>query len=457
MSRGSRKSDAPAPTAGSVILPSQITHCPISELKPYERNSRTHTPAQIEKIAASLKEFGWTNPVLVDGDRGIIAGHARVLAAASMGMTSVPVIELKHLSEAQKRAYIIADNRLALDAGWDEEILEAELKALAEMDFDLELTGFNADELHTYLDDEAQEEIPTPEPPDDAVSKPGDIWILGEHRLMNGNSGVDEDVDRLLNGAEVHLVHTDPPYNVAIQSRTMNSMAAGTTTFPKEGSSTDVTVDRKMRAKDRAIANDDMDEEQYARMLASWFGNIHRVLMPGRSFYIWGGYANCGNYPPVLAALELHFSQAIIWVKGSPVMNRKDFMGNHEWCFYGWKKGAAHTWLGPKNVTDVWDVKKVPHQRTVHITEKPVELGVRAMKYSTHVNENVLDLFGGSGSTLIAAENTKRKAFVMELDPLYVDVIIQRWQNATGEQATLDGDGRTYAEIASERLPAVAE
>jgi len=190
-------------------------------------------------------------------------------------------------------------------------------------------------------------------------------------------------------------------------------------------------------------------EEKFKKLLDAWFGNIARVLPPGRSFYLWGGYANCGNYPPVLKALGLYFAQAVIWVKEHPVLTRKDFMGNHEWCFYGWRLGAGHKFFGPANATDVWSIKKVNPQRMVHLTEKPVELAARAMQYSSQAGENVLDLFAGSGSTLIAAEQSKRRAFLMELDPLYCDVIVQRWQNFTGSKATRQADAGLPAENAA--------
>jgi DNA modification methylase len=206
-----------------------------------------------------------------------------------------------------------------------------------------------------------------------------------------------------------------------------------------------------MRPKDRPLANDFVSDEAFDIMLMAWFGNIARVLLPGRSFYIWGGYANCANYPPVLKTCGLYFSQAIIWVKEHPVLTRKDYMGNHEWAFYGWREGAGHNFYGPTNAVDVWAVKKVNPQSMVHLTEKPVELAVRAIQYSSKPRENVLDLFGGSGSTLIGAEQTSRNAFLMELDPAYTDVIVMRWQEATGQQATLDGDGQTFDEIAAGR------
>jgi DNA modification methylase len=192
---------------------------------------------------------------------------------------------------------------------------------------------------------------------------------------------------------------------------------------------------KQMRAKDRPLANDFVTDEAFEAMLLAWFGNMARVLEPGRSFYIWGGYANCGNYPPALKANKMYFAQAIIWDKEHPVLTRKDFMGAHEWCFYGWKEGAGHKFYGPNNATDLWHVKKINPNKMVHLTEKPAELAVRAMQYSSLAGENVLDLFGGSGSTLIAAEQTGRKAFLMELDPPYCDVIVQRWEKFTGKKA----------------------
>jgi len=285
-----------------------------------------------------------------------------------------------------------------------------------------------------------------PELPDEATTKPGDLYLLGDHRLLCGDSSKPEDVDRLLDGAEIHLVNTDPPYNVRVEPRSNNAIAAGNSSFtgPKHHQALDLArrpekakpTGKKLRAKDRPLANDFLSDEEFEGLLQAWFGNLARVLEHGRGFYIWGGYANCGNYPPVLKAVGLYFSQAIIWVKEHPVLTRKDFMGNHEWCFYGWKEGAAHQFLGPNNATDVWAVKKINPQSMIHLTEKPVELATRAIQYSSRPGENVLDLFGGSGSTLIAAQQTGRRAYLMELDPLYCDIIVQRWERFTGLKAT---------------------
>jgi DNA modification methylase len=242
----------------------------------------------------------------------------------------------------------------------------------------------------------------------------------------------------LLDGAPIHLVNTDPPYNVRVEPRSNNAIAAGLSSFESAGTATT----EKLRAKDRPLQNDFVSDDEFDRLLAAWFGNMARVLLPGRAFYIWGGYSNCGNYPRALKTASLYFSQAIIWDKQHPVLTRKDYMGAHEWCFYGWKEGAAHVFYGPANVPDLWSVKKVNPQSMVHLTEKPVELAARAIRYSSRQGENVLDLFGGSGSTLMACEQTGRRAFLMELDPLYADVIVQRWEKFTGRKAERISGGR---------------
>ena len=317
------------------------------------------------------------------------------------------------------------------------------------MDFDLALTGFSQDDLVRLMNPGGDEGLTDPdaipEPPDDAITQAGELIILGNHRLLCGDSSKPEDVDRLTDGQPIHLVNTDPPYNVKVEPRSNNAIAAGNSSFqkthhqkfdlerhPEKAKGTT----KKMRAKDRQLANDFVSDEEFDRLLAAWFGNLTRVLLPGRGFYIWGGYANIANYPAVLKAHDLYMSQTIIWDKQHPVLTRKDFMGAHEWCFYGWKLGAAHQFFGPNNATDLWAIKKVNPQSMIHLTEKPVELATRAMEYSSKPGENVLDLFGGSGSTLIAAEKTGRKAFLMELDPPYCDVIVQRYEEFTGKSKT---------------------
>ena len=432
----------------------------ISDVTPYPGNPRLNDDA-VDAVAASLKEFGFRQPIVVDGEGVIVCGHTRYKAAIKLGLEKVPVHVAKDLSPEQIRAYRIADNQTASLATWNYDLLPIELGALKVANYDLGLLGFDPDELARLLDPTVKDGLTDPDqvpaPPDAAITQPGDLWVLGNHRLLCGDSSKPADVDRLLGGASIHLVNTDPPYNVKVEPRSNNAIAAGLSSFPatKQGAidaadaggmhhqGFDLARDKtkskpttkKMRPKDRPLANDFVSDEAFDTLLDAWFGNMARVLVPGRGFYIWGGYANCANYPPFLKKHGLYFSQAIIWVKEHPVLTRKDFMGNHEWCFYGWREGAAHVYLGPNNATDVWSVKKVNPQSMIHLTEKPVELAVRAMQYSSREGEHVLDLFGGSGSTLIAAEQTGRKAFLMELDPLYSDVIVTRWEQFTGRKA----------------------
>jgi DNA modification methylase len=412
----------------------------VADVIPYAGNPRINDDS-IAAVAKSIREFGFRQPIVVDTDRVIIVGHTRLKAAIKLGMTEVPVHVATDLTPAQIKAYRIADNKLAELAEWNFDLLPIELGSLQEANYDLGLLGFDKDELLKAFGNQMAEgqcdPDDVPAPPDEATTRPGDLWHLGNHRLLCGDSSKPEDVGRLLDGQPIHLVNTDPPYGVCVQPRSNNAIAAGLSSFPIAQKQGGDRGPQKLRAKDRPIANDSASIADFERMLSDWFGNISRVLLPGRGFYIWGGYANCGNYPPVLKANQLYFSQAIIWHKMHPVMGRKDFLGNHEWCFYGWKEGAAHVFLGPKNIPDVWSVKKLNHTKTLHLTEKPTELAMRAMQYSSRPGEHVLDLFGGSGSTLIAAEQTGRKAFLMELDCLYADVIVQRYERFSGKKAEL--------------------
>jgi DNA modification methylase len=407
---------------------------PVSSIRPYQNNPR-HNDAAVDAVAASIREFGFRQPIVVDEAGVILVGHTRYKAALKLGLGAVPVHVAVGLTPAQAKAYRLADNQTATLSGWDDDKLPQELAQLRELDFDLGLTGFSGDDLLRLLGPATAagpgDPDAVPEPPDEPVTRPGDLWLLGRHRLLCGDSGQPGAVDRLLGGAPAHLVNTDPPYNVRVEPRSNNAIAAGLSSFQGRGAPTG----RKLRARDRPLANDFVPGDEFGRLLRAWLGNLARALLPGRAFYVWGGYSNAGNYPPVLQACGLYFSQAIIWVKGHPVLTRKDFMGNHEWCFYGWREGAAHQFFGPANVADVWEVQKVSPQGMVHLTEKPVELAARAIAYSSRPGENVLDLFGGSGSTLVAAEQAGRRAFLMELDPLYADVIVRRYEQFTGKKA----------------------
>jgi len=430
---------------------------PVMDVRPYDHNPRVNDKG-VNALAASIREFGFRQPIVVDEDGVIIVGHTRWKAAQKLGLEEAPIHVAIGLSPEQVRAYRIADNQTASLSDWDFDLLPIEIAQLMNADFDIGLLGFSDDELTKIMGDDVQDGLTDPdeipEPPDAATTQPGDLWILGAHKLLCGDSSKAEDVERLLDGVTIQLVNTDPPYNVKVEPRSNNAIAAGLSSFEgtKHHQSLDLArhpskskpTQRKLRPKDRPLANDFVSDAAFDQLLDAWFGNMSRVLEPGRGFYIWGGYGNLGNYPPFLKSNGLYFSQGIVWDKQHPVLTRKDFMGAFEICFYGWKEGAAHVYLGPNNATDLWHVKKINPNKMVHLTEKPVELAVRAIQYSSRPGENVLDLFGGSGSTLIACEQTGRNAYLMELDTLYCDVIVQRWEKFTGKKAE-----RLPAEVAA--------
>ncbi|MHB9070454.1 MAG: site-specific DNA-methyltransferase [Sedimentisphaerales bacterium] len=435
----------------------------LSDMNPAEYNPRVISDEALAGLTKSLTRFGCVEPIIVnirDNRNVIVGGHQRHKALTELhGGDYECTCVVVDLSVSEEKTLNVTLNNPHIQGDFIDnlsEYIEQLRQEIPEQDYlDLEI-----DKLRGEI--EAVEGLTDPDdvpaPPDEAITQPGDIWVLGNHRLMCGNSGNPADVDKLLNGEKIHLVNTDPPYNVCVAPRSQNaratSEASGNYTGQQgmdgaiQGKARKTTD--KMRPKDRPLANDFVSDEDFVKLLQAWFGNIKRVLIPGRSYYIWGGYSNIYNYPNVIKELELKFSQMIIWVKEHPVLTRKDFMGNHEWCFYGWSEGAAHKFYGPANITDVWSVKKVNPQSMVHLTEKPVELAVRAMQYSSQAGENVLDLFGGSGSTLIAAEQTGRKAYLMELDPPYCDVIVQRWEKFTGKKAVLFNDKTPTAEAGVE-------
>ncbi len=426
------------------------------DLIPHPRNWRRHPEIQVKAMRAALSEIGYADALLVrETNKGLqlIDGHLRAELDPDQ---KVPCLVLDVTAAEANKLLATFDPITGL--------AECDATALADLAGSLEFEMPDLDELvsdllHRHGADfggAAVEDTP-PDPPDDPVARPGDLWRLGAHRLLCADAGRGDDVDRLLDGAAIHLVNTDPPYNVKVEPRSNNAIAAGNSSFGGLGNHRRFNVARqgakqgttkKMRAKDRPLINDFVSDEEFDRLLLAWFGQMARALGPGRGFYIWGGYGNCGNYPPALKACGLYFSQAVIWHKMHPVLTRKDFMGDHEWCFYGWREGAGHKFLGPNNVPDVWSVKKVNPQSMVHLTQKPVELAVRAIRYSSRPGEHVLDLFGGSGSTLIAAEQTQRRAFLMEIDPAYCDVILRRWMALTGTSPVRESDGAKFIDLA---------
>jgi DNA modification methylase len=414
-----------------VNLDIQIERWPLEQLIPYARNPRTHTEEQVAQIAASIAEFGFFNPVLVGADGVIIAGHARVMAARKLGMGEVPVIVLDHLSQAQRRALVIADNRLAQNAGWDEEMLRVELEALREDDFHLDLLGFEDAEIEALLaqPDEAvtgnTDEDAVPETLDAAVTVPGDVWILGDHRLLCGDATVMTDVEKVLAGGLADMVFSDPPYNVNYGA----------------------TMKDKLRGKKRKIANDDLGDgfESFLRdactnILAVTKGAIYICMSSSELHTLYRAFTEAGG----------HWSTFLIWAKNTFTMGRSDYQRQYEPILYGWKEGTDHYWCGARDQGDVWFIKK-PLANDLHPTMKPVELVERAIRNSSKSRDTVFDPFAGSGSTLVACEKTGRQARLIELEPKYCDVIIRRFEEFSGKRAVLESDGRGFDEIALER------
>jgi len=390
----------------------------------------------VAQIAASIAEFGWTSPILAGSDGIIIAGHARLLAARKLGMTEVPVIVLDHLSEAQRRALVLADNKLALNAGWDAEMLRIELQDLAECGFDLDVVGFTDEELEEILADPEgtneglTDEDAVPEVPETAATVPGDVWILGEHRLLCGDATVLADVEKVLAGGLADMVFTDPPYNVNYGA----------------------TMKDKLRGKARAIKNDNLGDG-FENFLAEACGNILAVTKG--AIYVCMSSSELHTLQKAFREAGGHWSTFIIWAKNTFTMGRADYQRQYEPMLYGWKEGSSHFWCGARDQGDVWFVKK-PVVNDLHPTMKPVELVERAIRNSSKSRDTILDPFGGSGSTLIACEKAGRQARLIELEPKYCDVAAQRWQSFSGKQAVLDGDGRSFGDISAERQPVAA-
>jgi DNA modification methylase len=410
----------------------KVEQWPIEKLVPYARNSRTHSDAQVAQIAASIKEWGFTTAVLVDEQGGLIAGHGCVMAARKLGMTTLPVMVAAGWTDAQKRAYIIADNKLALNAGWDNDLLSLELAELEGLGFDVELTGFSGDEIKALMPVELEpgltDEDAVPEVSEQPVTVLGDVWILGRHRLMCGDSTSIEQAERLMDGVKADMVFTDPPYNVAYEGRGEKNKLG-------------------------PIKNDDMSDESFEQFCRDVFATYHAVMKPLACIYVCHPDSQTG---PKLA-FEKTFGElfkkasTLIWVKQSAGMGWQDYRAQHEPILYGWKEGGSgkHFYCGDRSKTTVWQIGRDAQANYVHPTQKPVALPEESIKNSSKAGDVVLDLFGGSGSTLIACEKTGRVNRSMELDPKYCDVIIKRWQDFTGQKAVHAESGKTFDEVSN--------
>tara|TARA_B100000131_G_scaffold88504_1_gene85382 strand:- start:2348 stop:3589 length:1242 start_codon:yes stop_codon:yes gene_type:complete len=398
-----------------------------AELIPYINNSRTHSEQQVKQIASSIKEFGFTNPILIDEDNGVIAGHGRLQAAEILKLSTVPVIVLKNLTEAQKKAYVIADNQIALTAEWDLDKLRADIETLHELDFNVDLLGFEDEFLDKLLEPEPLEgltdEDDVPDAPEKPKTKKGDIWILGKHRLMCGDSTSIDAVDKLMDGQKADMVFTDPPYNADYKSRGANEVLR------------------------KGIKNDSMSNNAFETFITEFLSVLYLCSKHGASYYICCNWKD--SYPRFYRNLTesgVNVSSCIVWNKGSGGMGWQDYRYQYEFIIYAFNQEKAHSWYGGRTETDVWQINREARQKYIHPTQKPVELVERAIKNSSKSEDIVLDLFGGSGSTLIASQKMKRYARLMELDPVYCDVIVTRWQNFTGEKAINAETGKEFAD-----------
>ena len=411
----------------------RIEHWLIERLIPYARNPRTHSDAQIAQIAASIAEFGFNNPILVDTKAGIIAGHGRLLAARKLQLKEVPVIVLDHLTEIQKRAYILADNQLALNAGWDEQLLRSELAALQDEDFSLELIGLDDDELARLLaaqdaTEGLTDEDAVPDLPENPVSAVGDLWILGSHKLLAGDATISAEVTRLMADDTADLTFTDPPYNVDYEGYTEDRLR---------------------------IKGDRMSDLEFKQFLEAAFRCCRTAVKPGASLYVCHSSSWQREFQNALESAGFEVRCQIIWAKNTFAWGFGRYKFQHEPLFYAHVAGQKDPWYGNKSQSTLWQENK-PTANRIHPTAKPVELIERALLNSSKAGDLVADLFGGSGSTLIACERRGRKARLMEIDPKYADCIVRRWQEYTGKEGVLEGDGRSFAEVAQDRLKEAA-
>ncbi|NVO05713.1 MAG: site-specific DNA-methyltransferase [Rhodoferax sp.] len=394
--------------------PVHIEYRPIEALIPYARNATKHSDAQVAQIAGSITEFGWGAPILVDGQNNVIAGHGRLLAARKLGLAEVPVVPMTHLTDIQRRALILADNKIGENASWDDELLGLELAELKDGGFDLGITGFSPDEWNALIAGDAStdgltDEDQAPEVAENPISRSGDIWLLGEHKVLCGDATKAEDYKALLGDELVDMTFTDPPYNVNYAN----------------------TAKDKMRGNNRPILNDNMGEGFGACLLAAG-QNILNVTKG--AVYIAMSSSELDTLQSAFRSAGGKWSTFVIWAKNSFTMGRADYQRQYEPNLYGWRDGADHYWCGARDQGDVWQIKK-PHKNDLHPTMKPVELVERAVRNSSKTRDLVLDPFGGSGTTLIACEKAGRRARLIELDPKYVDVIVKRWEEFTGKKA----------------------
>lgn len=397
----------------------ELENIAVSDLVPFAKNSRTHDDAQVAQIAASIREFGFTNPVLIDEVNGIIAGHGRVMAARKLKLTEVPCIRLSHLSESQKRAYVIADNKLALNAGWDNAMLKLELADLKALDFDLDLTGFNTDEIDALLAEKGTEGLTdpddTPEPPIEPVTRLGDVWICGQHRVMCGDSTSETAFFHLMSGLQADLVFTDPPYGMAYEG------GRGKKQFGM-------------------IKGDDAQGEDLVQLVRDALTTSKSASKSGAAGYVCFPWRTYAQFEQAMINSGWPITTCIVWDKKSVGLGHQEYRPQHEFIFYS--KGGA--WFGDRSQSDVWQISRDKTTGYVHPTQKPVALIEKAMQNSSKAGDAVIDCFGGSGTTLIAAEKNGRIARIMELDPKYVDVIVKRWEDFTGQKAVLESTGEPF-------------
>lgn len=398
----------------------------VSSLIPYARNSRTHSEAQISQIAASIREWGWTTPVLIDEAEMIIAGHGRVLAARKLGLKEIPVMVATGWTEAQKKAYVLADNQLALNAGWDMDLLKVEMQELEGLDFDLDLIGFDEKTLAGLLNDPTEGETDpddTPEPPVDPVSVLGDVWILGKHRIICGSSTDAHTVETLLNGVKPHLMVTDPPYGVEYDPEWRERAGLN---GPKA-------------AKGKVLNDDNADWRE------AW------ALFPGDVAYVWHAGLYAGVVGDSLLSCGFQLRSQIIWAKSVMVMSRGDYHWQHEPCWYAVRKGKTGKYDGGRKQTTLWQIDKPKKSETGHGTQKPIECMKKPIENNSSPGQAIYEPFSGSGTTIIASEMTGRCCYAIELNPSYVDVAVTRWEAFTGQKAVHAELGKTFEEIKESR------